>query len=403
MRYIWAVVGILVLTAASAIAWVSSSLLMLQAALPGTPKTVIGSAAAGTLLEPFANRIAELLLPEGAQQKAEAFSRWMYGRNERGDTVLGQSQVAVWQTVIYPWGTVLTRHDSLGTTLGELGQLAGVITDIALRQTANAKPTLLIQLPDTPGPLAVSGILEENAFRFTYNLTGNAPKPDFHSGELSHEIDELNIAIPSNVLTIFPKDIVASIQNKIVSELGFTRTLPDIVDQFAQAQAFGIRARSTDSNMVAIGVVEQEGSRKFSDTLRDWVALERAYISPVERAFTLPDGTIGYELIPAPEVNSGFSLMGTDGCQTSYIGSRQVWRCREDNVVVFGVAYNETRRLLTDLQDLSVAGQWKVVLPGMYAATLPKLMGVKDARPVESLTIIGHNATVQGLGRVVFQ
>lgn len=385
--------------------WASTSLHVLRAALPGTPSVAFASAARGTVIEPFVNRAVDVLVPASVQDVIDGFSVWAYGGDENHDATLGynrsQSVVAGW---VYPWQTALSSGDTLVATTREIGRLLEAVAGIALNKVDQPHPTVIVELSDTPGPISLQGTVNENTFAFTYSLSGIADERDVGGRAVppgSMDQKDLKVALPSTVLNYFPMDELNTMQGDIVSDLAFTKTLPDIVGEFEVAIAFGVHMGDDSGDVQAVGVVEGAESHRFSDHLEEWVAMERAYEFPIRQAFRLPDGTIGYELIPSPNVSAGFSTMGADGCQTTHLVGRQVWRCQASDVTVFGISYDATQILVADLIELSNTGSWQVNLPATYATHIPTALEIEDAPKIQGIMLTGGRNN-SGQGAIIF-
>lgn len=390
--------------------WVATSLPFLSAVLGGGDyPTHVGFDSRNQQLQPVTQLLTKTILSEKAQQATRLFPRWLYLQSGDSETVAGVTlqetagRVDGWNNASL--GFVKTLSSSNQPIHISPTDLLHFIKDAALGNIDPIQPSLIAQLQDSDyGSIKVQAKSYNNEIRFTYVLPVGFPRLHFPSNGELQQPERMEVALPSAYLERIDIGIQNQIEDNVLSDLALTKSRPDLLDVLRSGELFGMlglpHGEDGVARVQAIGTVGNQES--IAGLMRGWVELERGYLSPTERAFRLPDGTIGLELIPSPNVGSGFSDPGHDGCRLSYIGAAPVWLCQRDGAVVLGTNGEAARALLTTLAGLQAApagdGQilWRVELPQTYAEIIATLFGLEGLE-IRSLVAEGNAGSGRGV------
>jgi|GEM_PF-6840901 hypothetical protein len=145
--------------------------------------------------------------------------------------------------------------------------------------------------------------------------------------------------------------------NKIIySKLGFSVTKPPIISYMTVQQTSSMIITNEKAALAIIG-----DSNALKDVFHQWMKDEEAYLRPQKRAFKLPDGTLGYELVKG---DSQVVLAEPDssGCLESLSEAIKLWLCVSDKGVA--VATNKAAAV-QELSSISASIQ-RVALGSDY-------------------------------------
>lgn len=403
---VWITIAILVLAGAGGLLWLSSSILFLRALTPhtsGSYTAFIGSTNQAAI-EPFTQRVRTFFMSDVAQSISQALNKWVYRKdsnNAEAITAYGAGNAKnitapLWHVEDFGLG-VGTIFSSQGTTNPGLStqsfsSVVGFITDSVLGRLPFSHPSIVIDVPGEPGPIAVSGKVQKNTFSFVYSQEEPLDKLQPQKIQPPSNLETMFVALPSAFLAHIPVDIQEKLQDTVKVNLSLTKSRPDIINSLQQAKAFTYLEGEFEGQ-AALGVIEDTGT-SFMQAVKGWIALERGYLSPVTQAFRLPDGTIGHEYIPSPTVGDGFSQPGLDACSISYIDGKPMWLCHAGNVSVLGTSAELGYRGMKTLQRMQDDAHWQVSLPSPYASDLIQtILGASDNEQshVNHLWIEGNN------------
>ncbi|MFH1354509.1 MAG: hypothetical protein ABIH36_04505 [bacterium] len=248
--------------------------------------------------------------------------------------------------------------------------------------TLSAKPFLIASMesgtiPFLENSLTVLGTVRGDSIQ----LTATEPTIDFHS--ISYNISsplqqesELTVAIPSHILSILPESLHYRWNHLLTNNLGLTRIQPDIISTLAQYNSPVTIKLSQNSAVIAVAKMQ----KTFSDTAKKWVQAEEAYARQRQKAFLLPDGSLGYELVPGDIREVFVNSASSNNCrQDSYPTAekdmRYLWLCISDNITAFGSDENATTEASQKI--FSTPGSWYVSLGAQYLTDL-SLSGIKS-------------------------
>lgn len=160
--------------------------------------------------------------------------------------------------------------------------------------------------------------------------------------EKSEEINDkgLFLALPPMMLSSIPKIIGEKLTNNLAAALSLKQdSLNRLLNTFSTAKQVII---SLKDGRAVIGVIGQK--EEFISYAQDRVKEAEALYYPQKKAFRLPDGTLGYELVPGkPEISW---VQTGDGC--AYMNGEKTtwWICRQGEVVLVGLEKNMVQQAL---------------------------------------------------------
>lgn len=408
----WVLVAALVLSGVGICAWLTTSLLFLKVVAPqvSTEKPLILGSKDNAALQPLISRAASVLLPRDAQEITRTFSHWVYsGVGETNMVVtLGNNKQELpegWQRHSIGWITLLSNQAIPKWGWMNGGRMLKLAGDIMLGRIPFIQPSLYVEIPGNPGPLYLTGKMKGGALSFVYSLTG----ADKFLGPIkiakNPNINELNIALPSAVLEKIPDNSKQAIQDEIIAGIGLTKSRPDIITLLEGARYFGVTSSGTNNvNNFAVGAAQG----LTEDIVSGWVGSERGYLEPVQHAFRLPDGTVGYELIPSADAKADFSDTDQDGCRQSKITAGDIWFCTQGEVGALATDRDSALLLVHELSNSlaeaggGAAGKWRVVVPADYLKLLSDSLGVsvQDIEKIQGVYLEGN--AFGGRGYAIF-
>lgn len=167
-------------------------------------------------------------------------------------------------------------------------------------------------------------------------------------GPHEQEMNVLQVAIPSHLLTGLADNLKAVWNQRIADRLGFRKSTPNFIDYLSQYQNLDY---VEDGSGVALAV--RGAADSFEKAALDWMLNEDRRSRPARKAFKLPDGSLGYEQVPGA---SQAILMPYNGlCRAPIAGKMSLWLCRKDGVAALGTNESLTERMLTNKSASDVA------------------------------------------------
>jgi len=268
----------------------------------------------------------------------------------------------------------------------------------AARQTARrllssalpARPLLIASadagvIPFLDNSLTVIGTAKGNDVQLvTTEQTINFHTTDLVAPPLPKDADELKLALPSHVLATIPDALNRMWNNALLDRFGFTNTQPDIMDHLAQYDSLAIQLTKNDVTIALVGHQEL-----FISTAKTWLQAEEAYTRQRQRAFRLPDGTLGYEQVPG-EIREVFSNSVDANCRHEAYplpaDMKHFWLCAKDNQVVLSSNYATAQAAIQE--PLPAPGNWYVTLGAQHLADLALPMQAAAASGTDTQAII---------------
>lgn len=410
----WIVLGLLTVTALATLGWISTSLVFFQALASDQNDQIpiiFGSAAKGLTVNPFVTRLEQLVVPQEGRDISALFSRFVYTQAGDQKTIIGlgyalQAVPAGWHTRQLGWITVLSSPEEFQFSQAKIGRILQVIGGIAMNNIL-PNPTVIVQGQVGSDSKALAGKLQDKQFAFRYGV-GIEKQLQLPLTYLQQVPDNLSVALPSFFLDKISGRARDSIENTLIADLALVKARPDLLKYLRSGQTFGlIRTHNGLNRPAATAVGVSGGSEQFARALDSWVAREQGYVSPIKRSFRLPDGTIGREYIPLPDAVSGFTAPGMDGCASSNIADRQLWRCERSDTVTLGTSSDITRSLLNDLianvfQKSQRGISWRIQLPAADASAIPPALGIEVG--ADSLAgVVLEGTSEDGQGVLIFK
>jgi hypothetical protein len=164
---------------------------------------------------------------------------------------------------------------------------------------------------------------------------------------------EMSFTLPGAPLAGLPPDVSAEWNALLVLRLGFKHTAPHLIGPAAGRDSVFLSITETGAAFGATG-----STQSLKDTLQEALAAEEAYLRPQERAFRLPDGTIGREVVPGEERET------TSPAPGSCTEAAALAVCTNGSAVAIGTTADRARQALEP-------GPWHVRLGEKYLRGLP--------------------------------
>ncbi len=293
------------------------------------------------------------------------YNRFVYQRGDRGEYIVGipslvhqislesQLRQRSWEVRRIGW-IVIARRTQANTEPQELGyNLSRAIRKTlhaVFVERLSAQAQLIFQAERSPhNPIAlyvdqkdatVHIAIQTNSTQFR---KGRAERADNNSAqrEVSH------FALQRELLSLLPNSFQDSLESAVARSLGFSKTLPNILeDTIALSPSLSI---ATKNDSLAIGVTSNDD--KVAQQIQEWMHLEQGTRHPVKKAFALPDRTIGYEYIPG-ESNARYSLnKDKNNCLSSEKYEEQLYLCGKGSLLVVSTEDMLGAHLLRMLED----------------------------------------------------
>ncbi len=183
--------------------------------------------------------------------------------------------------------------------------------------------------------------------------------------------EELLVALHSKVLSVIPEELRRGWNNSILAKLGFVETKPDIINYLGRINS-RIIIDITEEN-ATIAAVDKSGD--FVSTAKDWVQQEERHTRPRRRAFRLPDGTLGYEMVPGQIRSLFVDIFDSGGCRRASFAARKASKQQQGQEIEFWLCAADGRVALGSSRDMALSGvkellspqrHWRVVVGTAY-------------------------------------
>jgi hypothetical protein len=166
----------------------------------------------------------------------------------------------------------------------------------------------------------------------TLDIPSFTPKDREEITKISSEERDV-LALSSKMLAYIPNQ-----KNELIGEtlknIGFSITVDKIT---IDASRFSSLLVTRNGNSQALGVKEDKTG--FITQAKKWVGNEEGYNYPQKRAFKLPDGTLGYEMVPS-KPTSGWTNTG-DSCEYLTGKEKTWWICAgTDSAAISNIKQN---------------------------------------------------------------
>ncbi len=293
----------------------------------------------------------------------------------------------------------LTAYSGLGKQLEKQGWIVEYIglilrarktTTASNSQSEAALPSLttaigktlqhFLSRPDQAFPLSIA-VVKQGAIPeadHTYYLLAFSRRGGIvgvvQSGEISGDVKtpimvnashnaKLQVSLPSDILSYIPESQLNLWQPKLESSFDFIKTHPSFVNELKRHTMFTVMM---SDRAASLGVVGQP--QLFTDAVSQWLSQEDAYYRPRKQAFRLPDGGLGYEVVPGKS-RTVLSPIDENGCR-EYVGEGQKsWLCLNGDAAILGTNKSDALRLV------------KAPTPNYYMAingSTKELLGIND-------------------------
>lgn len=176
-------------------------------------------------------------------------------------------------------------------------------------------------------------------------------------------VSDLTLTLPSHYVSRLPPALQTAWNALLHQRLGLQHTTPDIASYVSQFEVTTITVRGDDAAVSVRGATDA-----FAEAATSWLQEDERRSRPVERAFRLPDGTVGYERVPGPVQ----PVLGPEqeGCSSSVIEDLPWWLCRSETTIAVGTSEALTREILAAPE----ATTWQ------FVASLDKLQSAAAER-----------------------
>jgi len=134
----------------------------------------------------------------------------------------------------------------------------------------------------------------------------------------------LTIAVPGHMLAALPADVRTAWNEQLQRQLGFVATSPEIIEYLSQFAFVTIKQTAA-----ALTISVTSAPDAFIDTINQWVELEDRRGRPQRQAFSLPDGTLGYEQVPG-DTEPVFQALNNN-CRAPITGKTKLWLCQSES------------------------------------------------------------------------
>jgi hypothetical protein len=207
-------------------------------------------------------------------------------------------------------------------------------------------PGALVALPagTLPGMAdPVMAVFWRGTDQLRVRITPTVPSESAGVDKLSSaapQVDELSVALPGHSLGLLPPAYSAAWSKILHEKLHFSLTRPDILRYVSQFSQVALRVSGSEAGLGVYSAPEA-----FATAATNWVQEEERRQRPAQRAFRLPDGSLGYEKVPG-EAISVWSEVVEDGCQTPLSGRTTLWLCRSDSAAALATSKAVAQQLL---------------------------------------------------------
>lgn len=177
--------------------------------------------------------------------------------------------------------------------------------------------------------------------------------------------DAIALVVPGSILKQLPRSLVLAWNSLLRQKFGFIKTKPDIMEELSDYSTvlLGVQGKT-----VTVGVADAQAITTFASTVQRWSEDEDRYNRPVKRAFRLPDGSLGYELVPGPSRLVFQPDSVAAACLEPIAGRATVTLCHHDNRLVVATAREQAQLGLQPAAwtpGATIGQHWLTTLPGV--------------------------------------
>ena len=209
----------------------------------------------------------------------------------------------------------------------------------------------LILAPERNRRNRVQGAIAPSVDEIDLNSAASLPLP---TGE-----HELTLTLPREQIKALPEDLINQVRQRVYAQFHFTHTSPAIFDLPADTVALAVQLGD------GLSLTLKGDTNALTHRLQGWFRQEERYLRPQQQAFRLPDGGIGYELVPG-QARDILKSTQDPGCfKTDY--SPTVYMCRSgDQVAVSSEQSAAQAAAATEIK----AHDWSISMGRTYASRL---------------------------------
>lgn len=262
---------------------------------------------------------------------------------------------------------------------------AGSWTRAAISAHQATYPAALVriapgQLSAVPLGATVAAHMRGNQLAGYYQLNEKWPTAESSLAYPGQESEEdaigLLVALPSSFLPAIPGQLRQEWIHWLEGELALSHARAPIAEEISKygqlSVASGEPVRRIGGEDISLAVTD--GTEEFTAAVEKWAAEETAYHAPTQRAFRLPDGTLGYELVPTT-LESFLTLTNEDrNCRGGRNEILELWVCRAEGWVAIspnqGLAKQHLARLKRPANPADKPSEWQIHIESPRAARL---------------------------------
>jgi hypothetical protein len=154
---------------------------------------------------------------------------------------------------------------------------------------------------------------------------------------------DLEVSIYSGLLDTIDTPFFHQWEEKMWQSLHLEKTRPNLTGLLGDQASLYVATRGADT---VLRVTDTSSAAALS-IMSGWINKEDAYFRPQKRVFKLPDGSIGYEVIPG-NIKDIMSVPDADNCRKGVLKEVSLWVCLKGD----SAAISTTKDLaLSSLQE----------------------------------------------------
>lgn len=177
--------------------------------------------------------------------------------------------------------------------------------------------------------------------------------------------DAIALVVPGSTLKQLPSSLILGWNSLLRQKLGFIKTKPDIMEELSH---YSTVLLAVQGKTATVGVADAQAITTFASTVQRWSEDESRYNRPVKRAFRLPDGSLGYELVPGPPQLVFQPDSVAAACLEPIAGRATVTLCHHNNRLVVATAREQALLYLRPAAwtpGATIGQRWLTALPGV--------------------------------------
>lgn len=230
--------------------------------------------------------------------------------------VLSQSG---WQ--LHDWGVMIQACQ--GQCVIDIQTSLRYLLRIALLEFAPWHPVVIAEVNSNSTRQLAIGVIKQGELRFIEGLDWKILSERSGTQE-NIKIGSLDAAMPGDNFTYLPDEIKVSLNQYLLAKMGFRLYSAKIIEHISQYDQASIMI---DKLNAGIGVRGSPGA--FEDVVKDWITLEDITGRPINKAFRLPDGSLGHEKVPGQAEAVWKPYSGI--CREPMPGKMSLWFCMKDD------------------------------------------------------------------------